>query len=99
MLRQRQHLPKARAELLRDGRKIGHYAWWLLPCDHAGGSEPAPATYVTHAAAPHLLARGDDDGWLGSLEALASCGARRDDGLRGVLPTADFPSLFRFLEF
>jgi hypothetical protein len=43
------------------------------------------------------LARGDDDSWLGALEALVSCGQR--SGLDNVLPACDMPRLHRFVDF
>ncbi len=53
---------------------------WILSCDQVGGSELAPATYVTLAiclATISPLSRGDDGGWLGSLEALVVVGCDR----------------------
>ena len=97
--RQRQHLPAAQAELLRDGCKTGHYMWWLTPCDQIGVAEPQPATYLTLGTARQLLARADDDGWLGSLDALVTCGLRHGAGLRGVLPGIDWPRLHHFIDF
>jgi hypothetical protein len=71
----------------------------LLPCDLSGRSEPYPATYVTFVTAPLLLARDDTDGWLSALDTLVHCGQLRSDGIRGVLPPADLPRLYRFLSF
>ena len=97
--RQRAHLPSAVNELRRDGFKTGHYAWWLLPCDLRGRSEPSPPTYLTIHTAHIIQGNADSSGWLSTLEALILCGHAHDGGKRGVLSPADNPRLDRCLTF
>lgn len=44
--KQQKKLPACIAELERDGRKTGHWIWWVMPSTKPGLSEPGEPTYV-----------------------------------------------------
>ena len=74
LIKKQQHrLPDSIKELKANGRKTGHWIWWVMPTTKAGMAEPEEPTYVTKDTALLLLENAANDPkqlWRNCLELI-----------------------------
>merc|ERR1712038_534835 len=73
LIKQQHRLPDSIKELKANGRKTGHWIWWVMPTTKAGMSEPGEPTYVTEETALLLLENAANDPeqvWRNCLELI-----------------------------
>jgi len=97
VLKQEQLLESILIELETDGRKTGHWLWWVFPTEAIGDHDPAN-TRVTPATARHLCCNASTcSQWRVVLEKI--CDLIEKDGNKHVLPRRHHGRIYWFIKF
>ena len=84
-------------ELNREGRKTGHWIWWIFPTDLPGKSEPPPKTFVLPSERHDFLRLSEETDWQTCLEVIAALVDEK--GMDVVLPREDRGRVHFFCKF
>jgi uncharacterized protein (DUF1810 family) len=96
--KQQMYLPTAINELVQNGYKQSHWAWWAFPIDKPGGSEPKPKTYLTtHTALLYL--NNPSSEWKELLNQIVTTITKYRRPIADIFPNIDHARIKTFITF